>query len=342
MALVYFLFPKSPLHPMNKLQAAFNVDLFELSDDLVSELAENEKSCQPTRCHLFIRVKSDVKAVCDFVTFTCTYSYNSSAASANLKNVEKLKSTWDVYLIYDFDINNFAYKTSEFKFLAQEKIGKMPKVTTLLFSDAQYTDAIKKDLERYAGSFNSLIVGSEVNLLIFSMFSNLDLLKIEVAAFWKMIFEIKSAYPKSKISTSLSYEQMRGTNFWAMMDRDAFKRLDFVSFSSTPLSTRWAEYSGFFNQLYLYTEDKIDLLDNYYDDLSEFTAEKLPIVLTEFRFPLEEHDPYGLKRFLELSNFSSYFAYATLYLKKDLVPSSYMNKTAIDSVKTYRKIKENL
>ncbi|OYZ19543.1 MAG: hypothetical protein B7Y39_11990 [Bdellovibrio sp. 28-41-41] len=309
---------------------------------MVTELEGAQASCALTGCRLFIRVKSNIKASCDFIKFSCQYSESSNSYVQNLKQLEKLNPKWDTYLIYDFDINEFNYKITEFKLPPQNTVGKNIKSSPFLFSDKNFTDLIKKDLEFYANNFRFLIIGSDLDLLFALSPPGEPRLKNEIAAFWETVFEIKQTYPNAKISTSLSYEHMRGTNFWIQMDIENIKKLDFFSMSSSPLSLRWTEYSNFFIQLYLYTEDKEDLLNNYYDALDEFVTAQLPIVLTEFHFPLEANDPYRFQAFLELSNFFTYFKHATFCIKPKPTPSSYLKKTTFLSIKNFNELKKTL
>ncbi len=341
-AIIYRYTPKPPPHLISKLSPTFNIDISDLDDDLVAELNSEQPSCVEAGCRLFVRVKSNIKANCDFVTFFCRYSENSNLYVNNLKRLEKLKPNWEAYLIYDFDINNFDYKFTEFKLPAQDQIGNNINPSPFLFSDSQFTDLIKKDLDLYANHFGFLIVGSDLDLLFALSPPFVPRINKEIAAFWKTVFEIKATYPSAKISTSLSYEHMRGTNFWTQMDRANIKKLDFLSISSSPLSDRWNEFSNFFIQLYLYTEDKVDLLDNYYDGLEEFTNTQQPIVLTEFRFPMESKDPFRLQAFLEFSNFFTYFKYAAICIRRTTAESSYLKKTTFYSIKNYKETRDSL
>lgn len=341
-AIIYRYMPNPPPHLISKLIPAFNIDISDLDDDLIAELNSEQSSCAEAGCRLFVRVKSNIKANCDFVAFVCRYSENSNLYVDNLKRLVKLKPDWETYLIYDFDINNFHYKFTEFKLPAQDKIGTNINPSLFLFSDSQYTALVKKDIDLLANYFGFLIVGSELDLLFALSAPSVPRINKEIAAFWKTVFEIKETYPNAKISTSLSYEHMRGTNFWTQMDRANIKKLDFVSISSAPLSLRWNDFSNFFIQLYLYTEDKVDLLDNYYDGLEEFRNAQQPIVLTEFRFPMESKDPFRLQAFLEFSNFSTYFKHATLCISRNTTQSSYLKKTTFYSIKNYKEIRNAL
>jgi hypothetical protein len=280
---------------------------------------------------------------CDFSKPTCQVSpaKDQNLTSELLNQIEELKQHWELYVIYDFDINDDHYKFTHFKLpikKSPEPLGE----NDFLFSNQEFINSINKDLSFIMKAKPSnLVIGSEMNLL-FAQMKNSLVQKLEIKSFWQFVKKTKKTLNVQNISTSLFFEQMRGMNFWNTLDQKELESLDFLTFNSAPLSSEWAEYSSFFPQFYLNIQSANDIVARYYSELEPFRVLNKKIVLSEFSYPWEKNDPFRMRDFLKTSNFTSYFSYIPFILDSAPKAASYDIKTKYLTIETIENLSNQL
>lgn len=332
----------SPPSVFDGLSLSYNLNLSQLNQQNIDQSLQPSKNCTPHLCPVFIKIKSQIKVNCDFKSVTCKFEPGGGLDKIDLLPdlVERLSKNWDLFIIYDFNIDADLHKFTQFKLTPFATSSSHPH-SFILFSNPEFRKLVFNELSSIMKSGpEKVIVGSELNF-IFHQIPAGDLRRKETDAFWSFLFYAKERLKIKNISTSLFFEHMRGTNFWNALNRNELLKLDFISFSSAPLSLKWTEYSKFFPQIYFNVFNSI-IMSRYYDELENFTVLKKPIVLTEFRYPIESSDPFLFLNFFNTSNFSTYFSYVPFIINTSPGESSYNRKSTFLSIKKLKSALDSL